>query len=246
MRKFIIGNWKLNGNKDSFIAFTDSMRDQKSNNKVQIGICPPAPYYDFLVQQLKYSDIVVGGQDCSSALSGARTSEISVAMLEDTGCKLTLVGHSERRQFCNESDQEIAKKVATALHSSQLTVVLCIGETLEQRRDKDYKALLERQITIALTGIDSQLLQRVVIAYEPIWAIGKGEAATIETITDIHQHLKQFIALQWKRDIPLLYGGSVNSENYRHILAIPTVDGALIGNASLDSSQFNTIIQYYS
>jgi len=247
-KNYVIGNWKMNGNChqiDQFCHNLSQAKDAIKTANTEVIICPPAPYLQYFNQQLSDLPIAIGSQDVSAVANGARTSEISVTMLEDCLCQWVIVGHSERRQYCSETNDLVAAKVTNALHSSQLNVVLCIGETLQQREANQVMSVLEHQISCVIDGLNDNDLSRLIIAYEPVWAIGTGRAATAEMITEVHSKIKAYIKNNWQIDMPLLYGGSVNANNHQKILSVEAVNGTLVGGASLDSSQFSTIINFY-
>ena len=206
-----------------------------------LGICPPATLLAPIGALLDGSaDVLLGGQDCAPAPEGAFTGDISAPMLADVGCRLVIVGHSERRHGHGEDDRLVRAKAAAG-HAAGLIVVLCVGETEAERDAGAAIAVLDRQLEGSLP--DGASAENLVVAYEPVWAIGTGRTASVEDIAAVHAHLRRAFA-RWPRAataLRLLYGGSVKPANAGEIMAIPDVDGVLVGGASLDAGQFDAI-----
>lgn len=228
--------WKLSLDLHQFLA-------ANGNAKTKMVICPPFPYlpvtHDFLARH--DSQLALGGQDCSNQDSGAFTGDIAASMLRDAGCGYVILGHSERRQYHAEPDSLIAQKI-TAAQKSGLIAVLCIGETKEQREDAKTMAILSLQLKGCLTGGINP--KQLVVAYEPVWAIGTGLNATNEDIVTAHAHIRKELKSILGADgegVAILYGGSVKSSNAKEILAAPGVDGVLVGGASLKADEFTAI-----
>jgi len=240
----VFGNWKMNGlHAEGDALVRDLLRglaDLKSHGSV--GVCPPATVLNAMSDLVTDSSVRLGGQDCAVEPSGAFTGDVSAPMLRDAGCDFTLVGHSERRHGHGEGDA-LVKAKGEAAFKAGLDVVLCIGETEAEWEAGETMAVLDRQLEGSLPdGADARNL---IIAYEPVWAIGTGKTPTMDDIARTHAHLRS----QLKRlvsagmDLPILYGGSVKAANAGDILAIDDVGGALVGGASLKADEFLAIVQ---
>jgi len=237
-KKLIAGNWKMNGNLSEAKALVKALGT--GSDKADICICPPYPYLS-AVLEAKSLPIILGAQDCSSRDNGAFTGDVSASMLKDMGCSYVILGHSERRANHQESSAFIARK-AEKVHEHHLVSIICVGET-----ESDRVAGLQNEVVLTqlLESIPaSSNKQNIVIAYEPVWAIGTGKTATLDDIRDMHLIIRKF--LQEKLDnsstIRILYGGSVKADNAKEILSVPNVGGALVGGASLKADQFLAII----
>jgi triosephosphate isomerase (TIM) len=224
----IAGNWKMFKGPDEAAAFCRELREVDWPDGVDVTVCPPYVSLAAAVQALAGTEIGVFAQNCHWAAEGAFTGEVSPGMLQELGVYGTLVGHSERRQWFGETDELVARRVHACL-AAGLHVIACIGETEEQRDAGATHAVLRRQV--AAFEPDENL----VIAYEPVWAIGTGRTATPQMAQEAHETIKELI------DVPMLYGGSVKPENAAELLAQPAVDGALVGGASLDVASFLAI-----
>lgn len=235
-QKMVIANWKLNGSKELLSSFANAW-DSLTTNNVNVVVCPPAVY---LPAAQEYQHLVVGAQTCSAYQSGAYTGEIAAEMLSEVGATYVLVGHSERRAMFGETDAVVATKV-TAAQQANLVPVLCIGETAEQRSAGLTEQIILQQLEQGLQQAD---LSRLVIAYEPVWAIGTGETASPAQAQEIHALIRDWVAQQDKsvaEKIQLLYGGSVKPANAGELFQQPDIDGGLIGGASLELEQFKAI-----
>ena len=230
----LIGNWKMHGTRALLRDWADALLPLCAEGSARACLCPPAPLLREAAQLLDPA-IWVGGQNLSAQQQGAHTGEISAAMLVEAGCRLALVGHSERRQDQRESDAEVAAKAEAAL-AAGLHPVVCVGETGADRDAGNTEKLLARQVD-ALAGLATN--DQWVIAYEPVWAIGTGLAAEIADIEAAHSFIRQRLGSK----IPLLYGGSVNRDNIAAVLQSDLVDGALIGSASLDPQHFFDMVR---
>jgi triosephosphate isomerase (TIM) len=241
-KPFVLGNWKMNGLRADGEALALRLIEQQRREKRTgtLGICPPATLLAPISARLSGSAILLGGQDCAPQPAGAHTGDISAPMLADTGCRLVIVGHSERRHGHGEDDRLVQAKAAAA-HAAGLIVVLCIGETEAEHDAGATIDVLDRQLEGSLPGGASA--ENLVVAYEPVWAIGTGRTASVEDIRAAHAHLRSRVgALVRGGDaVRLLYGGSVKPANAGQIMAVPNVDGVLVGGASLDADQFDTI-----
>jgi len=213
---------------------------------IDVVVCPPFTYLSHAVGLAGDSGVEVGGQNAWTEASGAYTGEVSCEMLLDVGCKWVVLGHSERRQINGESDELINTKVRKAL-ASGLKVILCVGELLEQREAEQTERVLERQMAGGLAGVESIAMADVVVAYEPVWAIGTGKVATDEQAESAHAFLRSWLGTRFDEDVAasvrILYGGSVKPDNAVGLLGQPNVDGALVGGASLKAELFIPIIQ---
>ena len=216
------------------------------SDKVEVLVCPPYPYLGTIVEQAAGSGVQVGAQNCWDAASGAFTGEVACEMLKDIGCEWVILGHSERRTINKECDELINSKVKKALDSG-LKVILCVGELLADREGNLTESVLERQMTGGLAGIESTQMADVVIAYEPVWAIGTGKVATDEQAEAAHLFLRNWVTGRFDAAVSgatrILYGGSVKAENAVALLGQPNVDGALVGGASLKADAFIPIIK---
>jgi len=248
-RKIIVGNWKMNGLTSACSEWASSMADKLTNYpaNAEIVVCMPVT----LLREFQGSEgspsclgIGLGGQDCHRETSGAFTGDISAEMLRDAGCRYVIVGHSERRSAYKETDEDVRKKADAALKAG-LIPIICVGETLEQREGGRAEAEVRRQVVASVppNGRD----HKMIIAYEPVWAIGSGLVPTNEEITETHSQIRSKLTKLLRGSCPpILYGGSVKADNARTILAIPGVDGALVGGASLDPEDFWAIIRSVS
>ena len=241
MREQIVAaNWKQNGNRALCDQFADTARSPDAL-RPQLVICPPAVWIERLSEGLAGSTWLVGGQNCSAQSDGAFTGELSASMLKEAGASFCIVGHSERRALYGESDSEVALKMANVL-SAGMRPILCVGESLEVRESGDAERFVSRQLQDSLSGISNESLQSVVVAYEPVWAIGTGVTASVEQVQSMHALIRKTLSAQGDGDsLPLLYGGSVKPGNAAELLALEDVDGALVGGASLSTADFKAI-----
>lgn len=245
----VAGNWKMNGSKERVRALLSGIKANASGYKgsVQLLVCPPSVYIPS-VADLLAGELAIGAQNVSEFDDGAYTGEVSCAMLRDFGVEYALVGHSERRVLFKETDQNVAHKTVQALNNGLIPVV-CVGETLEERELGQMQSVLERQVnTVAQAvneaGIDQEQLANMVLAYEPVWAIGTGQTASPEQAQDAHEWIRGVLAKvlgDVAQKIRILYGGSVKPDNALAIFSKPDIDGGLIGGASLNSDDFLAI-----
>lgn len=237
----VIANWKLNGSRDLLKAFADYATSQSAESAtlpVAQVICPPVIFLAEAVRQ--YPDMVFGAQHCSEHTSGAFTGETSTGMLQSVGCRYVLVGHSERRALFGETDAQVAAK-AKAIQQAGMTPVVCVGETEAERDGNETSAVILKQLEAGLEGVD---LAKLVIAYEPVWAIGTGKTASPEQAQEVHALIRSWLQKQNSsvaENMQLLYGGSVKPDNARDLFSQVDIDGGLIGGASLDPHQFAAI-----
>tara|TARA_R110002096_G_scaffold324349_4_gene518425 strand:- start:18249 stop:19016 length:768 start_codon:yes stop_codon:yes gene_type:complete len=248
MRRFLIaGNWKMNCGPNEAAELLEGLKNRKSevSEDVDVLVCPPFVSLSMAVNYLHDTDIQVGAQNFHYEDNGAYTGEISATMLEESGCNYVLIGHSERREYFGETDELVNKKAHKALAHS-LVPVICVGETLEERKSGVHFDLVSDQIKIALRGISSTEALDVVVAYEPIWAIGTGETASPEQAQEMHAYIRAIIAGIYDEEtasaIRILYGGSMKPGNAEELLGQTDVDGGLIGGASLSAEAFSEII----
>ncbi|WP_372972854.1 triose-phosphate isomerase [Marinobacter sp.] len=245
-RQIVAANWKMNGSLELVQQLVPVVRDGVAalDNGPEVVIMPPSLYLGEVKARLAGSSIATGVQNVAQWQSGAYTGEIAAAMAADAGCQYALVGHSERRQLFGETDEAVAAKVAQVLESG-LQAVVCVGETLEERESGDAEAVVCRQVEGALAGVSADEAGKIVVAYEPVWAIGTGKTATAEDAQTMHEAIRQKLV---ELGLPgnamsVLYGGSVKPDNAAALFAKPDIDGGLIGGASLKAEDFIAICQ---
>lgn len=241
-RPLVAGNWKMNGSKAMAASMVRALAG--SAFACDVVLCPPASYLAKVGDLLQDTAMKLGAQDCSEYAPGAYTGEIAAEMLVDLGCQFTILGHSERRQMFGDSDERVFAKVRRA-QAHGLTTILCVGETLEERKTGATSDIVGEQLRTILEHKDAEsLLRSMVIAYEPIWAIGTGETATPEQAQAVHETIRQLIAAaapERAASVRILYGGSVKPDNAAELFAMPDIDGGLIGGASLEAASFGAI-----
>ena len=236
--KLVVGNWKMNGSLESNRLLVQAIaRDNASSGAV---LCPPSVFLSQVKELLAGSAIVLGAQNVSCYSDGAYTGEVSVSMLWDVGVSFVIVGHSERRALFAEFDADVAAKVL-AVHSAGLVPIVCVGETLAQRQQGIAHSVVLSQLRAVLDVVGPDVFRVCVFAYEPVWAIGTGVAATVADVLDMHSTVKQSFGGWGAEDAAVLYGGSVKPDNAAELMALPVVDGALVGGASLVAEQFLAI-----
>lgn len=242
MKKLIAGNWKMNGSLESNAALVQALLSHSADWKCDVALCVPAPYLSQLQNLSKASLLQFGAQDVSMHDSGAFTGEVSAGMLRDFACRYAIVGHSERRQFHLESDALVAAKAQKAL-ASGITPIVCVGETLQEREAGLTEEVVKRQLA-AVIHLNGHCISEIVLAYEPVWAIGTGKTATPEQAQHVHAVLRaQLRAASAHADrVQIVYGGSMNAANAAQLLAQPDIDGGLVGGASLKAADFLSII----
>ncbi|WP_127806831.1 triose-phosphate isomerase [Hydrogenophaga sp. NH-16] len=241
-KKLIAGNWKMNGSLAANEALVQAMLAGIGQPPAEVALCAPAPYLAQLQALLQGSPIAWGSQDVSAHEQGAYTGEISVAMLKDFGCRYAIVGHSERRQYHGETDEIVAAKAQRAL-SSGITPIVCVGETLAEREANETESVVKRQLAAVIHTV-GHCITEIVVAYEPVWAIGTGKTATPEMAQSVHAVLRAQLAAATTnpKRVHILYGGSMNAANAASLLAQPDIDGGLIGGASLKAADFLQIV----
>ncbi|MDO5022866.1 MAG: triose-phosphate isomerase [Eubacteriales bacterium] len=248
MRKAIIaGNWKMNKTPSETTEFVRELLPLAENAECDVVICVPAICIPAAVEAAKGSNVKVGAQNVHFKDSGAYTGELSAAMLKDAGVEYVIVGHSERRQYFNESDETVNLR-AQAAFKAGLTPIICVGESKEQREKGYTKALLEYQTNIALEGFEAQDVAKLVIAYEPVWAIGTGLTATDEQANEgigiIRRAIENKFGKEASDKVRIQYGGSMKPSNVKGLMAQSEIDGGLIGGASLKAEDFSKVIHY--
>jgi triosephosphate isomerase (TIM) len=249
MRKPVIaGNWKLyKTNKEATELVTRLIPIVKKNRGVDIVVAPVFTALTSVKEVISGSNIMLSGQDCFWEEEGAFTGEVSPKLLVDAGCSHVIIGHSERRQFFAETDETVNKKVKAALKAG-LTVLLCIGETLGEREAGKTFDVLKKQVTGGLIDITKQGLETIIIAYEPVWAIGTGKTASDEQAQEAHAFIRSLVTGLYNKttgnNIRILYGGSVKPENIKGLMTQPDIDGALVGGASLKAESFGAIVNF--
>ena len=244
MKKLIAGNWKMNGSLATNQALVQAMLDglQGVEPRAEMALCAPSLYLAQLQALLAGSPIALGSQDVSAQESGAFTGEISAAMLKDFACRYAIVGHSERRQYHCETDATVAAKAQRAL-AAGITPIVCVGETLAEREAGETEPVVKRQLAAVIHAV-THCTSEIVVAYEPVWAIGTGKTATPEMAQAVHAVLRKQIAAATTHPekVKILYGGSMNAANAASLLAQPDIDGGLIGGASLKAADFLQIV----
>ncbi|MCH8829414.1 MAG: triose-phosphate isomerase [Planctomycetes bacterium] len=244
-RPFVAGNWKMNTIGESARALARAIAAHGSEEGVDVLVAPPFPYLAAVSACLSSSGVLLAAQNMSQEPCGAFTGEIAVEMLRDVGCDYVILGHSERRHIMGETDDLISRKVRAAL-AAGLKVIFCVGEQLSEREAGQMEAVLDRQIQRGLETVDDSAIGNLVIAYEPVWAIGTGVTASPEQAESAHSHLRNRLSERYNSQVAeqtrLLYGGSVKPDNAFELLSQPNVDGALVGGASLNAEAFLAII----
>lgn len=242
-RKLIVGNWKMNGSLAMNAELLNGIRAGLADIDCDLAICVPFPYLAQCHKALEGSDIALGAQDISAHAVGAYTGQVSTRMLLDFDCKYVIVGHSERREYCNESDELVANKVQRAL-AGGLTPIVCVGESLREKEDGKTAEVVGRQIGAVLAVLEEREVCDIVVAYEPVWAIGTGKTPTPAMVEDVHALLREWM-IRKNPDagecVRILYGGSMKPSNAGDFLQMPDIDGGLIGGAALKAEDFLAI-----
>lgn len=247
MKKLIAGNWKMNLNREEAKALASSIVKTVSGNagitdKCDFLICPPTVHISDANEICAGTNVSLGGQDCSIYDKGAYTGDTSAAMLKDYGCTYTILGHSERREYQQESDDIVQRKAESA-HKNGLIAIICVGESEAERDANAHEQIVERQLEHSIPS--SASADNTVIAYEPVWAIGTGKTASPDDVKSMHAHIRNILnqKLNDGEKVRILYGGSMKPENAKDLLSTPNVDGGLIGGASLKADQFVAIAE---
>jgi triosephosphate isomerase len=246
--KLVVGNWKMNGSRAANATLLTGILDGLNgldNTKAAVAVCVPAPYLFQCEELLKGSPVAWGAQDVSCHPVGAYTGEVCMSMLQDFGSRYVIVGHSERRAYHGETNELVAKKAKAALDAG-LTPIVCIGETLEQREAGQTMGVVGAQLDAVLEAVGSDAVDRIVLAYEPVWAIGTGKTATPAMAQEVHAALREKLracnAAAAEKTL-VLYGGSMKPDNAADLLAQPDIDGGLIGGAALKAADFLGIVR---
>ena len=248
MRKLIVGNWKMNGSLAMNTELLGGVRSGLSGISCDLAVCVPFPYLAQCQSLLQETAVILGAQDVSSHAVGAYTGQVSTRMLLDFGCRYAIVGHSERREFCGETDEVVADKVQRAL-AGGLTPILCVGETLEEKEDGLTQEIVGNQINAVLKVLEDREVSGIVVAYEPIWAIGTGKTPTPEMAEEVHAMIRQQLVsrnAEAGSRVRILYGGSMKPSNAAGFLEMPDIDGGLIGGAALKAEDFLAIAKLAS
>ena len=244
--KWVVGNWKMNGNRADNAALLQGLLDglRTQHPAGSVGVCVPHPYLQEAAQILQGSPLVLGAQDVSAEQDGAFTGQVSVSMLQDVGCSMTLVGHSERRSLNGESDELVARKALRAAQAG-LKVIVCVGETGAERKAGRTADVVTAQLDAVIERLGEAGRAAMLLAYEPVWAIGTGVTATPAQAEEVHVLLRARLArvsAPWAAQVPILYGGSVKPGNARELFEMPDIDGGLVGGASLVARDFLAIV----
>jgi len=243
----VFGNWKMNLDRTSGAALAREIVTGMNHgcSDVDVGICPPFPYLERTAAILEGSNVYLGAQNAHWAHKGAYTGEVSMSMLVDVGCRFVIIGHSERRQYFGETDEIVAQKIGSALEVG-LRVIVCVGETEEQRDQGVTKKIISGQLHGALNDRTKSDLPDMVIAYEPIWAIGTGRTASTGQAQEVHAFIRDWLGEKFgettAQSVRIQYGGSVKPNNMAALISMPDIDGALVGGASLKSDSFLEIV----
>jgi triosephosphate isomerase len=243
-KTYLIGNWKMNQSKNTVHEFFSGLRPSTLSNNVGYWVAPQFIHIPYAVNLSDGNLIKVGAQNCSEHESGAYTGEVNAYSLKEAECKFVIVGHSERRQFYGDTDEIVNKKIKQA-QANNLTVVLCVGETLEQREAGKTNEVVLGQLKNSLNGISINNVEEMIIAYEPVWAIGTGKTATPEQAEEVHAAIRnalQDFNSELAADMSILYGGSVKPSNIKELMAMPNVNGGLVGGASLSADDFKQLV----
>lgn len=246
MRKTLIaGNWKMYKTIKEAIELVNSLKRELTDlDEVDVVVCPPFTTLSDVSDILLDSTIGLGAQDVYWQESGAFTGEVSPAMLQDAGCRYVIIGHSERRKYFSETDETVNKKLKAAL-AATLTPIVCVGETLEEREADKTIEIVKRQLQGASNGLGADDISKIVIAYEPVWAIGTGKTATPQQAQEVHSFIRSWFCEHYEacvaKDLRVLYGGSVKPSNIKELMQKEDIDGALVGGASLESGSFTEI-----
>ncbi len=248
-KKIVAGNWKMNTTISEGELLVNQILTLKreSQPEAELIVAPPFTHLATISKLLQGSGVALSSQNCADELSGAYTGEVSASMLNAVGCEYVILGHSERREYYGETSAKLVKKVKLSL-ANNLTPIFCIGEKLEEREANKHFEVVEEQIKEVLFGLDPEDFAKIVIAYEPVWAIGTGKTATSAQAQEIHKYIREVLAGKFgelAQNTPILYGGSCKPSNAAEIFAQPDVDGGLIGGASLVAADFIAIAKAF-
>lgn len=241
-RQLVVGNWKMNGNlqqnADLLAAIVSGWQGE---HDADVVICPPFPYLQQTRDLLIGSPIILGAQTVNEHDQGAFTGETSASMLADLNCKFVIIGHNERRRMQHESDEQIAHKFVT-VQKAGLIPILCVGESLQDREQGRHLETINRQLNAVFAHTGKEVFENAVLAYEPVWAVGTGKTASPEQAEEVHRFMRSQLG-ELAEEIRILYGGSVKAHNAQQLFALPDIDGALLGGASLDAKEFLAICE---
>ena len=245
--KIVAGNWKMNKLPSEAAALIDGIKDQvKDVQGVEVVVCPPFTDLKDAAAAVKGSNVALGAQNVAWAESGAFTGEISAGMLKDLGVEYVIIGHSERRQYFGETDDTVNKRLKTALKAG-LKPIVCVGEKLEEREAGQMPAVIEKQVKQGFADLSPEELAKIVIAYEPVWAIGTGKTATPKEAQEVHALIRKLLAeianAEVAASVRIQYGGSMKPENAKELMDQPDIDGGLIGGAALKADSFAAIVK---
>ncbi|HSC69582.1 MAG TPA: triose-phosphate isomerase [Cellvibrio sp.] len=239
-RQLVVGNWKMNGNlRENAELLTSIMAGWQGTHNAEVVVCPPFPYLMHTKSLLSGSPILLGAQTINENAKGAYTGEVSGSMLADLDCKFVIIGHNERRRMQGETDDRVARQFV-AVQQAGLTPILCVGESLRDREQGRQLETIERQLGAVFTHTGKDVFKSCVLAYEPVWAVGTGKTATPGQAEEVHRYMRAQLG-ELASEVRILYGGSVKANNAEQLFALPDIDGALLGGASLDASEFLTI-----
>ncbi len=244
----IAGNWKMYKTIAEAVSFLEALKPKvRDTTHCEIVVAPPFTALRAVASAADGSNIRVAGQDVAPEKEGAYTGDISAPMLREAGCTHVIIGHSERRQYHQETDEDVNRKIRAALEAG-LTPIVCVGETLDERERNQTEKVLKRQFAGGFKGLTGQEVSPIIIAYEPVWAIGTGRTATPETAEESHRLLRELVNGRFGKESSqqtrILYGGSVKPENIRKLMEQQDIDGALVGGASLNADSFSAIVHY--
>jgi len=248
-KKIVAGNWKMNMDLQEGLVFAQTIDEyfrKKPSAKTEVIVCTPFIHLSGVAEILKNGNVSLGAQNCASELSGAYTGEVSASMIKSTGAGYVIIGHSERRTYYHEDDKLLNKKTTLALGSG-LSVIFCCGEVKEEREEEKHFSVVRRQMEEGLFTFSADDMKRIIIAYEPVWAIGTGLTATPEQAQEMHQYIRGLVREKYGNEsaeqLTILYGGSCKPSNAAEIFSKPDVDGGLIGGASLKKDDFIAIVE---
>jgi len=248
-KKIVAGNWKMNMDLTEGLKLAESIHkyfSEKPAEKATVILCTPFIHLSGVHEIVKHGKVFLGAQNCAAEASGAYTGEVSAWMVKSTGAEYVILGHSERRSYYNEDDRLLNKKTMLALNAG-LKVIFCCGEVLKEREDNKHFLVVKRQLEEGLFPLSAELIDKIVIAYEPVWAIGTGLTATPDQAQEMHQYIRDLVREKYGNDtakkLPILYGGSCKPSNAAEIFSKPDVDGGLIGGAALKKEDFIGIVE---
>ncbi len=250
-KKIVAGNWKMNMDLTEGLKFAESIEKyfkDKPSEKAQVILCPPFIHLAGMAEILKHGKVALGAQNCASEASGAYTGEVSAWMIKSTGAQYVIIGHSERRTYYHEDDKLLNKKTLLAINSG-LKVIFCCGEVLKEREASQHFLIVRRQLEEGLFTLTEAQMDMIVIAYEPVWAIGTGLTASPDQAQEMHKFIRDLVKEKYTNDcakkLPILYGGSCKPSNATEIFSKPDVDGGLIGGAALKKEDFTAIVEAF-